>query len=179
MNLEGFEAGDCIKSLLLSSPSFLSYAQDRSAFVSAHPVLLQKPTTKADSISLNERLLAEYVDEFMECRTSHALVGSSLIIGIGSLRTQVSIDYLFEEILNGIENLSSYCRFASESLIMDSLDSLLKRDLYLYRGAAKSRLWAAGWTKGFCFEDAEHVVKELEENIFSSLVEEAVVELVQ
>ncbi|KAK4768907.1 hypothetical protein SAY86_027057 [Trapa natans] len=68
---------------------------------------------------------------------------------------------------------------ASETLHMDCLDPQLKRDLYFHRGAAKSKLWEASWTKGFCLEDAETVVKEGEESIFSSLVEEAVVELVQ
>ncbi|KAK4761917.1 hypothetical protein SAY87_029801 [Trapa incisa] len=67
---------------------------------------------------------------------------------------------------------------ASETLHMDCLDPQLKRDLYFHRGAAKSKLWEASWTKGFCLEDAE-TVKEGEESIFSSLVEEAVVELVQ
>ncbi|KAK4757726.1 hypothetical protein SAY87_019027 [Trapa incisa] len=168
INTESFEAGDHTKLLLLSSP-FLSRAQGGSAFVSAFPSLSQKPTANADSISHTEKLSVDSVDEFMGCKTGDALVHSSLIADMGSLRSQISTNYLGDEILEGLENHSSYCRIESETLLMNHLDPQLRR-------AAKSRLWGEGWTKGFCFE---HVVKETEENILSILVEEAVDELVQ
>ncbi|OWM89891.1 hypothetical protein CDL15_Pgr012528 [Punica granatum] len=177
-DLEGSETGDHIKSLLLSSPSFLSHAEYLSTIILDPPPLLQKPTD-ADSFSPNERLLIDYANEYIECRTDNASTDSLFIVGLRNPRTRISLDNLLEEILKEIENLSSYCKFASDSLLMDGLYAKLQRDLSLHRGGAVSILWDAGWTKGFCSQDVQHVVKEVEETVLSSLIEETLIGLVQ
>lgn len=177
LDFEGFETADLIKSLLLSSPLFLSHAEDLFVIVSDHPALLQKPRD-LDSISPCERLLVDYANELMECRTFYPSINSHLVVGLGSLRPQISLDKLLEEILKGIENLSSYCKLASNSFLMDGLYKRLKIDLSMHRESV-SKLWEAGWTKGFCLEDAEHVANEVEENILGSLIEETLIELMQ
>lgn len=177
LNTEFVETEDHIK-LLLSSPSFLSHAEDSFTYSSDPPGTLQRPAN-VDSVSLKERLLTDYANELLDCGTVCGLTNSLLVVSPGSLRTQISLDNFLEEILKGIENLSSYCKLSSESLPMDGLYAKMKRDLSWHRGGAVSKLWDAGWTGGFYSEEVEHAVNEVEETILSSLMEETLTELVQ
>lgn len=163
LDFGGFGTGDRIKSLLLSSPSFVSHVEQPK---------------DVDFISASERLLIDYADELMECRTFHPSSNSVLVVGLESLETQISLDNLLEDILKGVENLSSYSRLASNSFLMDGLYAMLKRDLSVNQKSV-SKIWDAGWTKGFCLEDAEHVVNEMEENVLGCLIEETLIGLMK
>ncbi|KAK4759781.1 hypothetical protein SAY87_022912 [Trapa incisa] len=147
--------------------------------ISDHPNPSLKPPN-GDSASLKERLLIDCTNELMECRAVCESTNLLPIVTPGSLRAQISLDSnMLEELQKGIENLSSYCKLASGSLLLDSLYSKMKRDLSPHGGVAVSRLWDAGWTRGFCSEDAEQAMAEVQETILSTLMEETLMELVK
>lgn len=169
-SVKGYDYGNR-RSLLLSSQSFVTRAEDLFSFTSSC-----SPTNseKTDSQSPNTRLYIDCATELMERKSLHASETHCLILPwyLRSSTICISMEKLVEEVCDGVEILSSYWSLQSHSSPVDGLYAVLKRDLNQNRRMVGSKLWDMGWNKVFSSDDFDKVVIELEEIIFSCLIEE-------
>jgi hypothetical protein len=152
--------------LLLSSPSFLSRAEE------LFYLNVRNPSSINDLVVANVKLSLECANELIErksLRDSHT-VHPLLLTSVGNLRVCISIDNLVGEVCKGVENLRSYSNLAGESLPVDGIYAMLERDISC--NGVENAIWDFGWRHGFSVDDAEQVVNEIEKLLFDGLIEE-------
>lgn len=167
--VKGYDS-DAWRSLLLSSQSFVTRAEDLFSFISSSPTKPENP----ESQSPNKRLYIDCATELIERKSLDALETQCIVLPC-PLRISsicISMDNLVSEVCDGIEILSSYWSIESDTSPADGLYAVLKHDLNPNRGMVGSKLWDLGWNKGFSSDDVEKAVIQLEEIIWSCLIEE-------
>ncbi|WCJ42485.1 hypothetical protein M5689_023292 [Euphorbia peplus] len=156
-----------LKTLLLSTPTFLNLAEDLFHLNLSYPKI-----SPLSSIDDQGKISLDYAEEFIErfslpdSQTRHPLLLSCM----GNTRTPLSIDQLVEEVRNGIETLESYRKLAFDELRADSIYGILDRDMKC-RGVV-SGIWDLGWKNEFSVSDVEEAVNDLEKLFVSELIEE-------
>lgn len=155
---------DNLKSLLLSSPSFLSLVEELFDLSSNTSTEIQTSCMDGFGTS-NMNLSLDCANELVERKSSqysHRLHPN--------LRLCITLEDLMEEICNGIETLRNYSKLASENPPVDSLYSILERDM-MCKGVVNG-IWESGWTSDCYLDEAGQVVNDIEKLILSGLVEE-------
>ncbi|KAM7255979.1 hypothetical protein ACFE04_011720 [Oxalis oulophora] len=156
------------RSFLLHSPSFLSLAEECFDLMVHAPTTLQ--TSHKTVLGLeNEKLTMDYAKEFIECRS---LPDSSTVhsVSLNFTKLRISLEQVLDEVSSGLETLAGYSKSSGGDLNADSLNSMLERDLW--GNAVVYGIWEMGWRKGFSVDLLEQVVIDMENMIFSGLIEE-------
>ncbi|KAF5482018.1 hypothetical protein F2P56_002619 [Juglans regia] len=170
-DIKSSKTGSNLRTLLLSSPSFLSRVEELFDLNESSSAILQTPDID-DSIVANHRLSLECANELIErkgLRVTQA-VHHSLLMRVGQFRACISIDKLVEEVCNGVENLRSYSKLTGGSLPVDSLFAMLGRDINC--NGVENGIWELGWMHEVSLDYAEQVVNEIETLVFNGLIEE-------
>ncbi|KAE7998730.1 hypothetical protein FH972_003241 [Carpinus fangiana] len=165
-DIKSFKSGTNLEALLLSSPSFLSRAEE------LFYLNVRNPSGISDLVVANVKLSLECANELIErislrdSQTIHPL----LLASVGNLRVCISIDNLAGEVCKGIENLRSYSNLAGECLPVDGIYAMLERDISC--NGVENAIWDVDWRHAFSVDDAEQVVNEIEKLLFDGLIEE-------
>lgn len=124
-DIKSFKSGTNLEALLLSSPSFLSRA-DELFYLN-----VRNPSGINDLVVANVKLSLECANELIERKSlqDSQTVHPLLLTSVGNLRVCISIDNLVGEVCKGIENLRSYSNLACESLPVDGIYAMLERDI--------------------------------------------------
>ncbi|KAL7168138.1 hypothetical protein ACSBR2_038559 [Camellia fascicularis] len=151
-----------VEDFLLSSPLFLSYAEEHFNINDKHAIVLQK-TSSNDSGIADARLLVDCAKELVQhkslrcSQTKHPL----LLASLRSSKISISLAKLVEEVHDGIENLRSYSKHAGEKLVLD-----------LKSKGVVSGAWDLGWRHDFTVDEVEQVVGDIEKLLFKELIED-------
>ncbi|XP_028058662.1 uncharacterized protein LOC114262502 [Camellia sinensis] len=151
-----------VEDLLLSSPLFLSYAEEHFNINDKHAIVLQK-TSSNDSGIADARFLVDCAKELVQhkslrcSQTKHPLLLASLRCS----KISISLAKLVEEVRDGIENLRSYSKHAGEKLVLD-----------LESKGVMSGAWDLGWRHDFTVDEVEQVVGDIEKLLFKELIED-------
>jgi hypothetical protein len=165
-DIKSFKSGTNLEALLLSSPSFLSRAEE------LFYLNVRNPSGISDLVVANVKLSLECANELIErksLRDSQTIHPLSLA-SVGNLRVCISIDNLVGEVCKGIENLRSYSNLAVECLPIDGTYAMLERDISC--NGVENAIWDVDWRHAFSGDDAEQVVNEIEKLLFDGLIEE-------
>lgn len=167
---KSFKSGNNLKDFLLSSPSFLTHAEELFD-LDVCTTILQTSCTSG-FIEANVRLSLECANELIERKSLQGsqTVHPLLLTHVGNLRVCTSVDKLLEEVCSVVESLRSYSKFGGELLPQDSLYSILERDISC--NGIENGIWDFSWRYEFSADDAEQVVTEIEELVFCELIEE-------
>ncbi|KAL0015470.1 hypothetical protein SO802_002539 [Lithocarpus litseifolius] len=170
-DIKSFKSGNNLKDFLLSSPSFLTHAEELFDLDVCTPTILLTSCT-SDFIEANVRLSLECADELIERKSLRGsqTVHPLLLTHVGNLRVRTSVDKLLEEVCSVVESLSSYSKFGGELLPQYSLYSMLERDISC--NGIENGIWDFSWRYEFSADDAEQVVTEIEKLVFCELIEE-------
>jgi hypothetical protein len=162
---------DCSKALLLSSPLFLTHAEELFDLNMNSPETF--PTSGiCDYRIASMELSLDYANEYIERRscvdsqTRHPLLQTCT----GDSRLNLSLEKLVEEVVNGAKTLTSYCKLGFYNLPADSLYGILENDIRC--GSVASGTWDLGWRNGFSVDEAEQTVNDVEKLLISELIEE-------
>ncbi|OUZ99972.1 protein of unknown function DUF4378 [Macleaya cordata] len=168
-----------LKRLFLSSPSFLSSAEELFDLNVNQPIILQ--TTLVQDIGMiNTRLYFDCATELMEhksrwnSRVLHPLIRTRL----ANPGTNISLDGLVEEVCNEIEISRSYSKIDGDNGVpVDNLFKMLENDLKRKEMLGNGG-WDLGWMNGFSVNEADQVVGEMEKKVLSELIDEFIIDLV-
>ncbi|KAG5564747.1 hypothetical protein RHGRI_000822 [Rhododendron griersonianum] len=163
--------------LILSSPSFLSYAEELYDINSNNAIHL-KPISLNNHETNERRLLLDCANELMQYRILRCKqpVHPLLLIPVSCSKSTTSLSQLAEEVSDGIENLRSYRKNFGEKFHKDSLFSVVERDLR-YRGVVSGG-WDLGWKHSFTADEVEEAVGDVEKLVFSELLEDMFVDFI-
>ncbi|KAJ7969600.1 DUF4378 domain-containing protein [Quillaja saponaria] len=162
--------GSDLKYLLLNSQSFIIRAEELFNLYVDCPKSLQTSETNNYGI-VNLRLYSECANELIE-RKSLQILHPLLVTSVGNSRLCISLDKLVEEICNSIQNLESYGKASWENLSVDSLYTIMDRDM-MCKGLVQG-IWDLGWRHGFSVDEVEQVVNDIEKQVLSGLIEEVI-----
>ncbi|KAG6524094.1 uncharacterized protein LOC122045714 [Zingiber officinale] len=171
--------GDELKSVLLSSHSFLSCVKKLFGVDASRSINYQKESASMDR-KIHSKLYLDVSEELMARKylqlknTFHPLMQAQ---SWGRI-IYFSIDKLVEEINKEISKLASYSELQSIDACEGSLYISLEREL-MSKDTIINSVWDIGWDCWICFEEADQVVDEVSKQIFSRLIEEAALELTQ
>lgn len=168
---KSFKTRSNLEAFLLSCPSFLSHAVELFDLNGSSSTNFE--TSGIDDLEVaNGRLSLGCAIEIIERKSLivSQIVHPLLLTPLSNVRVCISIDKLVEEVCKGVENLRSYRKLAGESLCVDSLYAMLKRDINC--NGVENAIWVVGWRHGFSDNDAEEVVNEIERLVFKGLIEE-------
>ncbi|CAL0322181.1 unnamed protein product [Lupinus luteus] len=170
--------GSEVKYLLLTNQSFIGHAEDLLNLDLDCPRNLQKNETNGIA---NAKLYLDCANELTERKSfqeSQVVCPISLTYAVNSSRLITSLSKLVEEIHNGIKNLTSYSEKNSgnKHASSDSIYAMMERDMKCNIGMING-IWNLGWRHGYSADEAEQVVNEVENLVFSALVEEVIVNL--
>ncbi|KAF8643688.1 hypothetical protein HU200_066748 [Digitaria exilis] len=88
----------------------------------------------------------------------------------------LSLEELLRDISSGIRKLNGYSKRDDVGGTKDSLDVKLERDLR-FSDASINGIWDMGWQGFICTEETECFIRDAGEDILSSLIEEAVLDI--
>ncbi|XP_030952415.1 uncharacterized protein LOC115975673 [Quercus lobata] len=170
-DIKSFKSGNNLKHFLLSSPSFLTHAEELFDLDVCTPTILLTSCT-SDFIEANVRLSLECANELIERKSLRGsqTVHPLLLTHVGNLRVCTSVDKLLEEVCSVVESLRRYSKFGGELLPQDSLYSMLERDISC--NGIENGIWDFSWRYEFSADDAEQVATEIEKLVFCELIEE-------
>ncbi|XP_057507135.1 uncharacterized protein LOC130790190 [Actinidia eriantha] len=157
--------------LFLSSPSFLSYAEDLFDF-NATETLAFQATSLNNPGTDDTKLLLDCANELVQqkwvicTQTKHPL----LCFRVRGLKTSIPLAQLIKDVWDGIENLRSYSKHAGSKLPKDGVFVVLERDLNCL--GAVNRGWDLGWRHSLTVDEVEQVVCGIEKLVFNSLIED-------
>ncbi|KAG9456099.1 hypothetical protein H6P81_000607 [Aristolochia fimbriata] len=163
---------DELKLVLLSSPSFISSAEELFHFHLDQPLVCH--TSKVDDI--NTSLVLDCADELMGHKSRQRAIASHQNKTHILCKVRFTLNQLVEEIVDGIEDLS-YSKIGDHSFGTENLYLMLERDL-LCSSMVVNGVWDLGWLNGLNLEETEQIVGEVEKHVVEALVQEAVMELV-
>lgn len=165
-----------LKYLLLTNQSFISHAEELLNLDLDCPKILPKNETNEIA---NVRLYLDCANELTERKSlqeSQVVCPLLLTYDAGNSRLHNSLGKLVEEIYNAIENLTSYSENSGKKLASsDGIYAMMERDMKC--NGLINGIWNWGWRHGFSADEAEQVVNELENLVFSGLIEEVIVNL--
>lgn len=168
---ESSKNGIQLNALLLSSPLFLTHAEELFDLNMNSPETF--PTSGiCDYRIASMELSLDYANEYIERRscvdsqTRHPLLQTCT----GDSRLNLSLEKLVEEVVNGAKTLTSYCKLGFYNLPADSLYGILENDIRC--GSVASGTWDLGWRNGFSVDEAEQTVNDVEKLLISELIEE-------
>ncbi|XP_019458602.1 PREDICTED: uncharacterized protein LOC109358677 isoform X2 [Lupinus angustifolius] len=170
--------GSEVKYLLLTNQSFIGHAEELLNLDLDCPRNLQKNETNGIA---NARLYLDCANELTERKSfqeSQLVCPISLTYAGNSSRILTSLSNLVEEIHNAIKNLTSYSGKNSRNkrAASDSIYAMMERDMKCNIGMING-IWNSGWRHGYSANEAEQVVNEVENLVFSALIEEVIVNL--
>ncbi|KAE9600312.1 hypothetical protein Lalb_Chr14g0371581 [Lupinus albus] len=170
--------GSEVKHLLLTNQSFIGHAEELLNLDLDCPRTLQK--IEINGIA-NARLYLDCANELTKRKSfqeTQVVCPMSLTYAENSSRLITSLSKLVEEIHNAIENLTSYSEKNSgnKRASSDSIYAMMERDMKCNIGMING-IWNLGWRHGYSADEAEQVVNEVENLVFSGLIEEVIVNL--
>ncbi|KAM4123691.1 hypothetical protein ACB094_01G176100 [Castanea mollissima] len=114
-DIKSFKSGNNLKDFLLSSPSFLTHAEEIFD-LDVCTTILQTSCT-SDFIEANVRLSLECANELIERKSLQGsqTVHPLLLTHVGNLRVCTSVDKLLEEVCSVVESLRSYSKFDDDA----------------------------------------------------------------
>ncbi|MQL81225.1 hypothetical protein Taro_013674 [Colocasia esculenta] len=168
------ETLDPIKSILLSSPSFLHSAQELLNLPHDRPADRRSTGTEKEKVADNSKLLLDCADDLMSYKrhlselANHPL---SMICSKGGL-TKISMNDLVEEISGEIQELDySGWRAGSDGASGYGLCARLERDVKC-GGVWANGAWEQGWNEAMPVEEGDGVACDMETYVFEVLIEE-------
>lgn len=153
-----------LRAQLLSSPSFLSFAEELFDLMLNTSTVLQ--TSCAEDFGASSmRLTLDCANELIERKSSQYSQRFH-----PNLRGCISLEDLLVEVCNGIETLRNYSKLASENLPVDSLFAIFEKDM-MCKGMING-IWDSGWSSECSLDEAEKVVNDIEKLVLRGLIEE-------
>nr|XP_048321871.1 uncharacterized protein LOC107431804 isoform X2 [Ziziphus jujuba var. spinosa] len=153
-----------LKSLLLSSPSFLALVKE--LFDLSLNASTELQTSSANDFGASSmKLSSDCANELVERKGSQYSQRFH-----PNVRLCITLEDLMEEICNGIETLKNYTKLGGENPPVDSQCSILERDM-MCKGFVNG-IWESGWSSQYSLDEAEQVVNDIEKLILSGLIEE-------
>ncbi|OAY78357.1 hypothetical protein ACMD2_09891 [Ananas comosus] len=163
---------DEIRLLLLTSPSFLSLAQELVGFETYQPVCNRVKDAGEVGIRYAKLYLDTAEEQMVRKHEQNHLFCPLFQTKIRRRRANYfSLEDLAEDISNGIGKLNSYSKFDDDGASKDDLYVKLERDLTCANMAINS-MWDVGWVDLISGEDVNRVASEVSEHILSLLVQE-------
>ncbi|KAK4415478.1 hypothetical protein Salat_2655200 [Sesamum alatum] len=162
--------------ILLSSVSFLERVDELFDTGTCDPRLLQTAQSP-DNEMLDDSLLLQCAKEILElkslcCRRMVNPLSQNLCkIPIRRL----SLEQLVGEITDVIEDLRNYSKSCGDIILVDSINSMLERDLR-WNGKLTCA-WDLGWKNGFTVDEVNEMVNDVEKLVFGEIVDGFVIEL--
>ncbi|KAF5945745.1 hypothetical protein HYC85_015973 [Camellia sinensis] len=161
------------KDFLLSSPSFLSYAEELFD-IKPNQTLngLTPDSCLNDCEKTDTRLLLDCANELVRHKSIRCTqkVHPLLLAHARNSKLTISLAQLVEEVSDGIKDLRSYSKHVGKKRTIDGLYAVLERDLRC-EGVA-SGAWDLGWRHAFTVDEVEQVVGDIEKLVFDGMVEE-------
>ncbi|GAB2292257.1 hypothetical protein Dimus_026506 [Dionaea muscipula] len=175
--IKGLNSKRQLKALLLSSPSFVSHAEE--LFDLKVDLNLMQPhnyTKPKRNTSIACRALVDCANELLELKSRrYAQVRLPLLgplIKILHLKNTISLDEVLDETCDAIEALRCYPKPSLQTISTDDrLSMLLDRDLK-YAGIWDG-MWEIGWRATCSADEVDRTVWELEKLVLAGLLEEA------
>lgn len=168
-----------MKEFLLSSVSFVNYAEDLFD-LNVNQLMVLQTTSFEDVGMIKSRLYLDCASELMEhkshwnSQSRHPLIRTHC----ANSRAGISLDGLVEEICIEMEILKSYSKDDGDSIVpVDKLHKMLEIDLKRKEMLGNGG-WDLGWTSGFSVDDAEHMIGIVEKEVLSELIDEFIAELI-
>ncbi|KAL3535739.1 hypothetical protein ACH5RR_004200 [Cinchona calisaya] len=165
------------RNLLLDSSSFLNHAEELFETHACQPIM-SHITGLHDYGTADTKLLIECAKELLEHKSFQCRVAVDPLarIHIKLSKTCISLDRLINEICDGIEYLRSYCKLARKTIVVDSLSAMLQNDMWC-KGMVNGT-WDFGWRNGFTLDEIDQVVVDIEQKIWSGILEDVLTDMV-
>ncbi|XP_055801952.1 uncharacterized protein LOC129871105 isoform X2 [Solanum dulcamara] len=168
---ENLKSGAITRHILLSNESFLSRAEELFDTDAWEPTVWK--TISVDNEMPNSTLVLDCANELLEnIRSQRTLEISKSPVNMS--RVSISFDKLLNEICDAIEVLKSYTKVDANSLSVDTLYALHKRDLSCNR--LVSTAWDLGWRNAFTLDEVKHVVTDIEKHVLNGIIEDVLTE---
>ncbi|KAK4397009.1 hypothetical protein Sango_1537500 [Sesamum angolense] len=162
--------------LLLTSVSFLNRADELFDLGTCNSRLLQTAQSP-DREMFDASLLLECAKEILELKSLHCTRSVNPLSQ--NLRKKpkyhLSLEQLVGEISDVIENLKNYSKSCGDVILVDSINSMLERDLR-WNGKLICA-WDLGWKNGLTMDEVNEVVNDVEKLVFGEIVDDLVIEL--
>ncbi|KAL0346600.1 UNVERIFIED_CONTAM: hypothetical protein Scaly_1676000 [Sesamum calycinum] len=162
--------------LLLTSVSFLNRADELFDLGTCNSRLLQTAQSP-DREMFDPSLLLECAKEILELKSLHCTRSVNPLSQ--NLRKKpkyhLSLEQLVGEISDVIENLKNYSKSCGDVILVDSINSMLERDLR-WNGKLICA-WDLGWKNGLTMDEVNEVVNDVEKLVFGEIVDDLVIEL--
>lgn len=165
------------RKLLLDSSSFLCHAEELFDTRAYQPVVSHKRGLHSDGAA-DTKLLLECAKELLEKKSLQYSVAIHPLPHICIKKTKIciSLDRLVNEICDGIEYLRSYCKLADETILVDTLSTVLQKDMWC-KGAVNGA-WEFGWRNGFTLDEVDQVVIDIEQTILTGIIDDVLMDMV-
>ncbi|XP_021723637.1 uncharacterized protein LOC110691010 isoform X2 [Chenopodium quinoa] len=159
-----------LKALLLNNSSFVSHIEELFN-IQVNPESVPCMIDDNDQDSESSQILVDCANELLELKSSQFLQTCLPLprIYTTKLQSYFSLDWLLEEVCNGIESLRFYSRPVNDEFPFDDLYVILDRDLEF-----KSITWEVGWKSMFTLNEVEQVIGEVDKFILGNLIQEVV-----
>lgn len=164
------EASSATRSLLLSSASFLSQAEELFGTDAWQPAVSFKHDCSQNGM-VETKLLLDCACELLNNKKSQCTLFFDPLSKKPVRRSKVgiSLDTLVSEICEGIECLRRY-KDPAGTVAVDTLYSLTKKDLWC-KGVV-SGTWDLGWSKGFTSDEVEKIISDIEKHLLCGIIED-------
>lgn len=174
--MKSCKESDIIRNLLLDSSIFLNRAEELFDTYTYQP-LVSHTTSSQDCGTADTKLLLECGKELLEHKSLQCRVGVHPFPYIHFKKSKIciSLDRLVKEICDGIQYLKSYYKLAGNMIVIDTLHTVLKKDIWcngLVNGA-----WDLGWRNGFTLDEIDQVVLDIEQKILSGIIEDVIMDM--
>lgn len=164
-----------LKAILISSPSFISRAEELLELKEDLNMMMTHTNSNPKPDASVSKVLVDYANQLLELKSRrHAqssLVLPHPLISI-HLKSTISMDEVLDETCGMIAALSCYSKPSLQTISVDGLTMLLARDMK-YAGI-KDEMWDIGWRTAFSVNEVERIVCEMEKLVLAGLVQEAV-----
>ncbi|KAL3532459.1 hypothetical protein ACH5RR_005980 [Cinchona calisaya] len=174
--MKSCQGSDALRSLLLDSSSFLNRAEELFD-THTHQSFVSHTTISEDYGMDDFKLLLECGKELLEHKSLQCRVTVHPFphIHIKKSKICISLDRLMNEICDGIEYLRSYCKLAGKTIVVDTLQTVLQKDMFCKE--AVNGVWDLGWRNGFTLDEIDQVVLDIEQKILSRIIEDLLMDM--
>ncbi|XP_019191918.1 PREDICTED: uncharacterized protein LOC109186411 isoform X2 [Ipomoea nil] len=165
------ESKSCTRSLLLSSASFLSQAEELFGTDAWQPGAASSfKHDCSQNGTVETKLLLDCACELLSNKKAQCTLSFDPL-SVRRSGDGVSLDMLVSEICEVIEGLRSY-EDPAGALGVDTLCSLTRKDQWC-KGVV-SGTWDLGWSKGFSSDEVEKIIGEIEKQVLCGMIEDTV-----
>ncbi|XP_031107035.1 uncharacterized protein LOC116011774 [Ipomoea triloba] len=163
-------ASSATRSLLLSSASFLSQAEELFGTDAWQPAAA---SFKHENGMAETKLLLDCACELLNNKKAQCTVSFDPLSSkpVRRSRVGISLDVLVSEICEAIESLGRY-KDPAGALGVDTLCSLTKK--YEWCKGVVSGTWDLGWSKGFSSDEVEKVIGDIEKHLLCGIIEDTI-----